>query len=607
MGKDGILGKHIYMLKIALKNEWGYLPVLCAYILLTYVSPLVLIVFPKYIIDGLAGHVPIDAILKKIAFMALLYLAVNLCSQVLAVAKADLEMKLKVKLNIALSEKCMKLEYSDLEDGEVINTINSARIAVSGGLTYTQALGLSGEQGIAGYFTQLADIVSNILKGVTYLYILSRLQVWIIGVIVFGLVLVSVCSYTKKRADVDLRNYTAPFLRKNQYCNRVLRSFEAGKDIRLYHLEGYLLNKFSECNKRYIDAKNEYRRKFVLADIVSIVCNVAVVFSIYVSLVYLLAGGMVSVGEFTVISGAAISLFTCAAALITAFMNLDILSTYISDFHKIMLRGESMPCGEEGSRHLKKGNHQIVFENVSFTYSNATKAALKDINVTINSGDTISVVGANGAGKSTFVKLLTGLYRPTKGTIYIDGHPMQEYCREDLVDNMSVLFQDFKVYAMTAEENVTMSTDSHRELFEKSIDASGIKVRIEKLSQREKTPLFGFFEGREEALSGGEEQKLALARTLYKGSEILILDEPTAALDALAESEIYEHMLDQIQGKTVLFVSHRMACARFCRRVLVFDQGTIVESGAHDELIGRNGLYAKMWDAQVRYYGEADG
>lgn len=644
MKEGGIFRRHFYILGLVLKNRRIYLPVLLAYILLAYVSPLVLLVFPRYIIDDLANRAPMDAVLRKTALMAFLYLAAYLCSHALGAVKANLETGLKARLNVALCEKCMRLEYADLEDGEVVNSINSARMAVSGGLTYTQALGLSGEQGIGGYFTQLADIVSNILKGVTYLYILGRLQAWMIAVILLGLALVCVCSRARKRADMELRNYTAPFLRKDQYCKRVLRSFEAGKDIRLYNLEEWLINKFSECNDRYIQAKNEYRNKFVLASIVSILCNVAVVFCAYASLIFLLADGLVTVGEFTMIAGAVVSLFGCATALITAFMNLDILGIYMSDFRKIMLRKEDMSreegvaceermshgegvargermsrkveagilkrghgirgCGgqQEGSRHLEKGNHEIVFDKVSFTYKNAGQEALKEISVTIKSGDTISVVGANGAGKSTFVKLLTGLYRPTRGTIYIDGHPMQEYRREDIVDNMGVLFQDFKVYAMTAQENVAMSEGCQRELFERSIEASGIRERIEKLPERERTPLLGFFKGKEEAFSGGEEQKLALARALYKDTKILILDEPAAALDALAESGLYERMLGQIQDRTVLFVSHRMACARFCRRILVFDQGSIVESGAHDELIGRGGLYAKMWNAQVRYY-----
>lgn len=592
-------GKHLKVFWFVIKYEWQYLLIFALYILLTYISPFVLLVFPKDIIDGLAVHEPMGTIFNRIILMAFSYLLINLSIKALSVAKADMEMKLKVRLNVAMSEKCMKLKITDLEDGDVINTINSARMAINGGLTYTQAMGLSGEQGIAGYFTHLADIVSNILKGLTYLYILSRLPLWIIGVILIGLLFTGGCQLMKKHANLDLRKFTAPFLRKNQYCNRTLRSFEAGKDIRLYHLEEFLLDKFSECNNNYVNAKNKYRGKFVLSEVASVFCNVTVAFCIYFSLIRLLSAGEISVGEFTMTAGAAISLFTCVSTLITEFMELDIFGIYLADFQKLMSRQEEV---WSGGRPLKKGPHKIVFENVSFSYDNATEEALSNINLTIEGGDTISVVGANGAGKSTFVKLLTGLICPGKGTITIDGYPMGEYCRKDLVEHMSVLFQDFKTYAMSVEENVTMSTDCHRELFEKSISESGIKERIELLAEREKTPLSGYFGGNDVVLSGGEEQKLALARAYYKDSELLILDEPTAALDALSECDIYESMLEHIKGKTVLFVSHRMACTRFCSRILVFDKGKIAETGSHDELIGQNGLYASMWEAQARHY-----
>lgn len=594
-----VLKNHIYMFKVVAHNEWSYLPILFLYILLSYVAPLVMIVFPKYILDDLTSHQPMEVVFKRIAFMVLSYLVIHLCIQGLCVIKNNLELKLKVDINIELSEKCLKLEYSDLESNEVINTINNAKVAVSGGLTYAQSIGLSGGQGITGYFTQLADMIANILKITTYIYILSELQLWLIGIIVLGLVLNCKCSLTKKRANVELRNYTVPFLRKNQYCNRVLRSFEAGKDIRVYHLQDYLLSKFSECNTRYVNAKNEYKSKFVLADIVSIICSVGVTFFVYLSLIFLLSNGKVSVGQFTMISSATISLFGCGVALIAEVMNLDILSIYMMDFKKIMSREEKTRTGK---RNLVGDKHKIVFKNVSFTYNNSDEEVLHDINVTINSGDTISIVGSNGAGKSTFIKLLTGLYQPTKGIIYIDDYPMQEYCREELVDSMSVLFQDFGTYAMTVKENVTMARECEQSLFEKCIEESGVKSRIDKMPQRGDTPIFGFFGESDENLSGGEEQKLALARAFYKNSNMLILDEPTAALDALAECEIYQHMFSYVKDKTVLFVSHRMACTRFCKRVIVFDKGRIVENGCHDTLVKQDGLYAMMWNAQAKYY-----
>lgn len=179
---------------------------------------------------------------------------------------------------------------------------------------------------------------------------------------------------------------------------------------------------------------------------------------------------------------------------------------------------------------------------------------------------------------------------------------MEEYNRSSLVKNMSVLFQDFQIYALTVEENVTLSFQGSQPEYEKSIADAGIEKRIEKMSQRGKTPLFGYFNENEEALSGGEAQKLALARIFYRNTDLMILDEPTAALDALAESEIYDCMSEHTENHTVIFVSHRLASSKFCKRVLVFDKGSIVEEGSHNDLINSDGLYRKMWDAQTQYY-----
>lgn len=300
---------HFYMMKVIFKYEWFYFPVLILYIFLNYVTPFILIIYPKYILDSISNGDAINSILRLILIMAASYLIVYLCLEVLSMVKANLEMKLKVKLNISLSEKRMKLKYADLEKAEVLNRINNAKLAVSGGLTYTQSSGLSGEQGISGYYTQISNLVANLLKVVSLLYILSKLQTWVLAIMITGLLFSCVCNLIKRKANIELRNYAAPYLKKNQYCNRILRSFEAGKDIRLYHLESYLLEKFSECNKRYIDAKKEYKLKFVLSDLLAVICSYVVTFCVYISLIYLAVNQMISIGEFTIIASAAITLF----------------------------------------------------------------------------------------------------------------------------------------------------------------------------------------------------------------------------------------------------------------------------------------------------------
>lgn len=207
------------------------------------------------------------------------------------------------------------------------------------------------------------------------------------------------------------------------------------------------------------------------------------------------------------------------------------------------------------------------------------------VSASVDEGEAISIVGMNGAGKSTFVKLLTGLYRPTEGQIYIDDIPIGEIDRDSLTDYMAVLFQDFSIYSMAVEENVAFTDRGDPERIEKSLAESGMLERVKRMGDGTRTSVRDIFGNGGESLSGGEEQKLALARVLYKKSNLLILDEPTAALDAKAEYEIYASIREHLRNRTVLFVSHRMASSKFCNRILVFHDGRIAEAGTHSELV----------------------
>lgn len=595
------ISDHIYLLGSVARTEKLYIPVMFAYVIFQFAAPFVLIIPPKYIVDGLAEGKTIIEVFPLIVAMGGLYLIVNLLLKGIFTVKSNLELRLKVRLNVMMCDKCMRLDYADFESNDTIHIINSARLAVNGGLTYAQSIGLSGSQGIGGYFTQLGDLAANIMKIIGMLYILKELKVWVIMVMVVGMIVNVFCCYEKKRINIVLRNYAAPFLRKNQYCNRLLRSVEAGKDIRLYDLEDYLLDKFSECNENYIKAKNQYRNHLVMADIVSAACGGCVTFAVFFSLIFLLNTGNITVGGFVMVSSAVVGLFGCGVQVVSELMDLDIHLTYMKDYRKLM---ECTTATGSTGRKVCSGIHVIRFENVSFSYANSDKKVLDHVSITIHGGESISIVGMNGAGKSTFVKLLTGLYRPTEGQIYIDDIPIGEIDRDSLIDHMAVLFQDFNIYSMTVEENVTFTGREDLNGIEKSLAESGMLERIKGMKDGIGTFVRDIFGNRGESLSGGEEQKLALARVLYRKSDLLILDEPTAALDARAEYEIYASILKHLHNRTVLFVSHRMASSKFCDRILVFQNGRIVETGTHPELVALNGLYKKMWDSQVKYYHE---
>ena len=253
--------------------------------------------------------------------------------------------------------------------------------------------------------------------------------------------------------------------------------------------------------------------------------------------------------------------------------------------------------------------HKIEFCNVSFAYPGTDKNVLENINLTFESGDKIVLVGLNGAGKTTLIKLITRLYDPTEGTIYLDGRDIREYDVRALYDMFGIIFQDFGKYAVTASENIEMgdvSRTSERALVEsaaKSGDADGF---IRELPKGYDTPLTRLFEEGGIELSGGQWQKLAVARAFYKESEILILDEPTAALDALAEQEIFDQFAELSKGKISIFVSHRLSSAVTASKIVVLKDGAVSELGTHAELMEKEGDYHLLFTTQAHRYTEND-
>lgn len=250
---------------------------------------------------------------------------------------------------------------------------------------------------------------------------------------------------------------------------------------------------------------------------------------------------------------------------------------------------------------------EFVFKNVSFTYPYQTKPALKNINLTIRDKERLSIVGENGSGKTTLVKLLLRLYEPTQGRILLNGTDIRELDYKDYLKQFATVFQDFKLFAFRILDNITSlaGQEPDWEGVKRSLDKAGLRSKIEALDKGVETYLFKIYEDGGIELSGGEAQKLAIARALYKDAPVVILDEPTAALDPKAEYDIYTRFLSMVDEKTSVFISHRLSSTKFCDRIVVLRDGQIVEMGSHAQLLAQNGYYAGLFHLQAQFY--ADG
>ena len=317
--------------------------------------------------------------------------------------------------------------------------------------------------------------------------------------------------------------------------------------------------------------------------------------------------GFLTVGDITLCLNSVSQAYESIRTMITGIQEMNKRCRYFSHYLVFM---EYPDAKIPGNKKIKNdGDHEIEFKNVSFKYPRASEYVLENINIKIKSGEHLSVVGLNGAGKTTFIKLLCRLYDVTSCEILVDGINIKEYSEEEYKKLFAVLFQDFKLFAFAFRENITLEKseyplgENQKNEVNKILEKTVMKSDVEKMKLGLETPVFKSYEKDGQELSGGQQQKTAISRALYRDAPIVILDEPTAALDPIAEFEIYRQFNDLVGGKTAVYISHRLSSCRFCDRIAVFSDHTIKEYGTHDQLVKKkNGLYAKMFSEQAKYY-----
>ena len=602
------LKNHGYILGIALKQSKLYFCIFFVTILVANAKDLALVVAPKYIFDALQFGGSFSAILLPVFVYVALYFGLHGILHGLTYGKKVLEMKLKMRLNVKLSEKFMRTDYSFLEEHTAVDMFERAKTAISGGISDLQTIGIIEEQGISGYFEQLYRLLKDIILLFGVLYVFRYMEWTTLVLVLICIALNTVFSLIQMRARNAVREKAAPAHNRRRYCNRLLRTFEYGKEFRVFGMNKLVVSKWQECTDEFLTVRDYYQKRCWFASILFFIVNNGMRFFVLVSLIFKLKDGAISVGDFTMIFAAILTFSDTAQDLLQAVLALNIFSGFMTDYRKCMQLQESEEvCGEE---ELAEGACEIEFKNVWYHYSGTAEDAyaLKNINVVLRPGEKVSVVGFNGAGKTTFIKLLLGLYEPTKGEILINGKNRKEYSAQSLRRYMSAVFQDYKIFALGVEDNITLGESGSEQCLKESMERAGIGERIERLPKKEKSVIGGFFDEGDLLLSGGESQKIAMARSFFRKTPVIALDEPTSALDVVSEDKMYKSVMEQAKEEMILFISHRLASARFCDRILVFDSGVITEEGSHEALLARRGCYFDMWSVQAEKFmgGDAD-
>ncbi|QHQ63748.1 ATP-binding cassette domain-containing protein [Anaerocolumna sedimenticola] len=489
----------------------------------------------------------------------------------------------------------MDMDFPYTEDPNTLNDIKTAIKTIQ-----------SPVNGIGLIILKLFSIPGNLIGFFVFSVILFHLNPIILIILMATVVLSYFILLRANHYERSRKDELAEEERKAYYASATLSDFLYGKDIRVYGLKGILLQKKKESCEHLIHIISEIQGKILKATVMEAFLIFIREGVIYCYLIYQVIENGLSIGNFVMYSLVMNRFADWMDTTMKDIATIGIQSMYVSDFRDFLKKEE--PIQVKNPKKIPESDQfEIELKNISFQYPGSDKYILKDFSLKIKAGQRIALVGINGAGKTTLVKLLTRLYRPTEGQILLNGIDINELDREEYTTLFSVIFQDIKLFAFNLAENITFTDKEEEEnIIYQVLNQAGLSEKVNSLEHGIYTNMLKVLDENGIELSGGENQKLAMARALYKGGKIIIMDEPTAALDALAESQLYKNFDELIQKRTAIYISHRLSSTRFCDVIAFIEDGEIKEYGTHEELMKLNKSYANMFQIQAVYYREEE-
>ncbi|MDO4302612.1 MAG: ABC transporter ATP-binding protein [Bacillota bacterium] len=578
-----------YFYPIAWKRYKAFFGVGIVKVIIYAVLPFVKIMMMPLIIDELLGARNFHRLVLYAAILVAGHTLLSLCGSFADVTLEKYQEKMDNFFSEEMGRRVMTLDFQLTEDKKALDQIEAARTGMEW---------YSG--GVYGISMELFQGISNIITGAGVIFLIA-LYAPILFELNIALLIVSAIINSRNNAiEIETYGRMAKINRIFSYLAFNMMDFRYGKDIRLYHAKEMMVEKWeaysNECRQYW---KWQADKKLPLGIFKSISESVRG-FGSYLYLGILTIMGKITVGTFSQMISAGNTFQYSLEGLIRNMQEIIKRSSYAYEYVKFM---EYPAAIEKGERPVEDKTHTIVFRNVSFAYPGSNTSVLNDVNIQLNPGEHLSVVGLNGAGKTTFIKLLCRLYDPTEGEILLDDVNIKEYDYNQYMALFSPVFQDFKLFGFSIKENIVLDKNYSEEEVSGLIGQVGLSDKINSLLKGTDTILFKASDENGIEPSGGEQQKLAIARALFKKAPVVILDEPTAALDPVAEYDIYSHFDTLVGGKTAIYISHRLSSCRFCDKIAVFSEGRIKEYGTHNELIGIDGgIYAGMFAAQAQYY-----
>lgn len=582
---------------------WKELPIYYFYIILGImiqsVGPFISIIGTKYLINEIAYEFnrDMDRILFWAAFICLGNLLYTSMAKFAIEKQNYCNDQFDRTIHMQLSKRTMKMKFEYTENMEVLDKIKKAERAF-------EETNL-----VQGITDAVISIISNliILAGVFYLVV--SCSVVLLIPIILSFIVSSRVTMKNTKTNEEYYAKLSDEMRKVDYYEDDLSQSHYAKDIRIYDAGTMIIENQSVQGEKIYETRKKYQMiewgRARYNTVVSEACNIFV----YIILGLNTLAKKITIGDFSSLVQSTIQFMNSMNGMSEGIFHLKYTAAILKYFIEYV-ETVDFDIMEEQQQSMKQAlvvdAPTIEFKNVCFKYPNTDVYILKNINTTIRAGEHLSIVGQNGAGKTTFIKLLCRLYDVTEGEILLDGVNIQEYAFPEYIKLLAVVFQDYKLMAFTIKENMNFSKKPDEDIenrIRELCQLVDIDDWIQSLDKKQETNLYKMFDESGIEPSGGQAQKLAIVRALYKDSPVVILDEPTAALDPLAEYEVYKNFDSLVGGKTAVYISHRLSSCRFCDRIIVFEGGTIVEDGSHQELVNiENGFYAKMYHAQAKHY-----
>ncbi len=581
-----------YLLQLLVQYDWHCLVFLILLLLVNLSMPMLATLLPTTAVAALTHGGGIRQYLLSILSIMALYAVETFLSgyleQQITLSLRDFRTSKAMSM---LMKKALTMDYCVLEPAEGQQKLSAAIHACNGNYV-----------GVEGLLSHLEPWLRNLLGMLIYGAAAVVLD-WRILPILIGMTLI---NHFIARQDTQLELRTKPTADKDLYGQHYLHRQAAdpanGKDIRLYHMENWFLSSLLACIKR----RDIWRRQlFVWRNARAVSDNLFLVFRdilVYTMLVKSFFSGDIDAAGFTLAIGIISTFTTWLNGFVNAANDWRFENLEVGDFRYFLEQKDVL--NHCSSTDIPVNHHppRIELRDVSFSYPSSQQPVLNHLNLTIQSGENIALVGLNGAGKTTLVKLLSGLYRPASGQILINGIPVEDFDIQNYYQLVGTIYQDVHLLPFTIGENVAGCEDYDSLKVWNCLEKAGMKEVIEKLPKKLDTCLSQKLEPDGVDLSGGQQQRLLFARVLYKNAPLLILDEPTAALDPLAEADLYQKYAQATKDKTSIFISHRLSSTQFCDRVIYMENGFITETGTHQELLKRDGAYARLFQLQSYYY-----